>query len=173
MATSLAQIPAVAAPLSQGSFSRNATSGLKASSLSPACRSWSLKTVSNGSRVNCMKVWNPIGNPRFETLSYLPPLSDTAIAKEIEYMISKGWIPCLEFDASGVVYREYNSGPGYYDGRYWTMWKLPLFGCTDSTQVLKELAECKAAYPQAFIRILGFDNVRQVQCVSFIAYKPT
>ncbi|KAJ0507500.1 putative ribulose-bisphosphate carboxylase [Helianthus annuus] len=52
------------------------------------------------------------------------------------------------------------------------MWKLPMFGCTDSAQVMKELGECKKEYPQAWIRIIGFDNVRQVQCISFIASKP-
>lgn len=72
----------------------------------------------------------------------------------------------------GFVHRKYSSLPTYYDGRYWTMWKLPMFGCTDSAQVLKELEECKKEYPNAFIRIIGFDNVRQVQCISFIAYKP-
>ena len=35
----------------------------------------------------------------------------------------------------------------------------------DGSPVLKE-------YPGAFIRIIGFDNTRQVQCISFIAYKP-
>ena len=24
---------------------------------------------------------------------------------------------------------------GYQDNRYWTMWKLPMFGCTDGAQV--------------------------------------
>ncbi|XP_057467668.1 ribulose bisphosphate carboxylase small subunit, chloroplastic-like [Actinidia eriantha] len=65
--------------------------------------------------------WNPIDNKKFETLSYLPPLSAESIAKEIDYMINKGWIPCPEFDAFGI--------PGYYDGRYWTLWKLPMFDC--------------------------------------------
>lgn len=45
-----------------------------------------------------LQTWNPINNKKFETLSYLPPLSDDSIAKEIDYMLSKGWIPCLEFD---------------------------------------------------------------------------
>ncbi|MCL7041522.1 hypothetical protein MKW94_028891, partial [Papaver nudicaule] len=72
----------------------------------------------------------------------------------------------------GFAYKEHNISPGYYDGRYWIMWKLPMFGCTDSSQVIKELEEAKAAYPDCFIRIIRFDNVRQVQCVSFIRYKP-
>jgi ribulose-bisphosphate carboxylase small chain len=129
--------------------------------------------ASNGSRVNCMQVWPPIGKKKFETLSYLPPLTSEQLAKEVDYLIRKGWVPCLEFELEkGFVYREHNSSPGYYDGRYWTMWKLPLFGATDSSQVLKELEEAKAAYPESFIRIIGFDNVRQVQCISFIAHTP-
>ncbi len=70
------------------------------------------------------------------------------------------------------VYRENNRSPGYYDGRYWTMWKLPMFGCTDSSQVLNEVRECASLHPNAHIRIIGFDKVRQVQICSFIAYKP-
>nr|CAA37517.1 NySS42 protein [Nicotiana sylvestris] len=35
-----------------------------------------------------------------------------------------------------------------------------------------EVEEVKKAYPQAWIRIIGFDNMCQVQCISFIAYKP-
>ncbi|CAK8533227.1 unnamed protein product [Lathyrus sativus] len=129
--------------------------------------------ASNGSRVNCMQVWPPIGKKKFETLSYLPPLTPEQLAKEVEYLLRKGWVPCLEFELEkGFVYRQYNSSPGYYDGRYWTMWKLPMFGTTDASQVLKELEECKTAYPSAFIRIIGFDNVRQVQCISFIAHTP-
>ncbi|MCL7042504.1 hypothetical protein MKW94_008922 [Papaver nudicaule] len=127
---------------------------------------------SNGGRVQCMKVWPPTGLKKFETLSYLPPLSIESLSKEVDYLLKNGWVPCLEFDSVGFVYREHHSSPGYYDGRYWTMWKLPMFGCTDSSQVMKEVEEAKAAYPDSFIRIIGFDNVRQVQCISFIAYKP-
>ncbi|KAL2896529.1 Ribulose bisphosphate carboxylase small chain 6 chloroplastic [Bienertia sinuspersici] len=118
---------------------------------------------SNGGKVQCMQVWPPIGKKKFETLSYLPPLTTESLMGEIQYLLNKGWVPCLEFELES---------PGYYDGRYWTMWKLPMFGCTDPAQVVNELEEAKKAYPQAFIRIIGFDNKRQVQCISFIAYKP-
>ncbi|OVA19002.1 Ribulose bisphosphate carboxylase small chain [Macleaya cordata] len=134
---------------------------------------WGRKIVSNGSKTHCMKTWNPIDNKKFETLSYLPPLSNDSIAKEIDYMLSKGWIPCLEFDEVGHVYRRNSQMPGYYDGRYWTLWKLPMFGCTDSSQVLNEMQECKKTYPNAYIRCLAFDNQKQVQCMAFIIQKPT
>ncbi|MFI3395539.1 ribulose-1,5-bisphosphate carboxylase small subunit, partial [Klebsiella pneumoniae] len=127
---------------------------------------------SNGCRVQCMKVWPIEGVKKFETLSYLPNLSQEELLKQIEYLLRSKWIPCLEFCKIGFVWREQNRSPGDYDGRYWTMWKLPMFGCTDATQVAKELEECKKEYPDAFVRIIGFDNNRQVQCISFIAYKP-
>ncbi|KAI8008725.1 hypothetical protein LOK49_LG07G00877 [Camellia lanceoleosa] len=134
---------------------------------------WTRKTVANGSKTHCMKTWNPIDNKKFETLSYLQPLSDESIAKEIEYMLKKQWVPCLEFDTVGYVYRENSRMPGYYDGRYWTLWKLPMFGCNDSSQVLNEIHDCKKAYPNAYIRCLAFDNKRQCQCMSFVIQKPT
>jgi|UniRef100_A0A2N9ISF5 ribulose-bisphosphate carboxylase small chain len=151
--------------------------GLKSnSSKLPAVKDsigWNKKTVSNGSKTYCMKTWNPINNKKFETLSYLPPLTNDSIAKEIDYMIKKGWIPCLEFDEVGHVRRENSQMPGYYDGRYWTLWKLPMFGCNDPSQVLNEIQECKKTYPNAYIRCLGFDNKQQVQCMAFVIQKPT
>ncbi|EPS63610.1 ribulose bisphosphate carboxylase small chain, partial [Genlisea aurea] len=128
--------------------------------------------ANNGGRVQCMQVWPTVGVKKFETLSYLPELTREQLAKEIDYLIRSKWIPCLEFELGPFVYRENSRSPGYYDGRYWTMWKLPMYGCTDASQVLAELEEVKAAYPKAHIRVIGFDNSRQVQCVSFIAYKP-
>lgn len=133
---------------------------------------WEKKTVSNGGRVYCMKTWPPTGNRKYETLSYLPPLSEESMVKEVDYIVAKGWIPCLEFDAVGEIHRTYSRFPGYYDGRYWTMWKLPMFGCTDASQILAEIEECKKTYPNSYIRCLGFDNQKQTQCVAFLVHKP-
>ncbi|KAL0449891.1 UNVERIFIED_CONTAM: Ribulose bisphosphate carboxylase small chain, chloroplastic [Sesamum latifolium] len=149
--------------------------GLKSAAAFPVTRKSNDITslASNGGRVQCIKVWPTTGKKKFETLSYLPDLTTEQLAKEIDYLIRSKWIPCIEFELEhGFVYREHNRSPGYYDGRYWTMWKLPMYGCTDSSQVLMELNEAIKAHPDGFIRIIGFDNVRQVQCISFIAYKP-
>jgi ribulose-bisphosphate carboxylase small chain len=154
------------------SSSVKAFSGLKSNTLF-ASKSQKL-SVQNGSRVSCMQVWNPIGQTKFETFSYLPPLSDDQIAKQVDYMIQLNLIPCLEFDLNegGGVSRANNRSPGYYDGRYWTMWKLPMFGCTDSAQVLREIQECKKEYPNCYVRVLGFDNVKQVQICGFLVARP-
>ncbi|MDL0685542.1 ribulose bisphosphate carboxylase small subunit, partial [Yersinia pestis] len=72
-----------------------------------------------------MQVWPIEGIKKFETLSYLPPLSTEALLKQVDYLIRSKWVPCLEFSKVGFIFREHNASPGYYDGRYWTMWKLP------------------------------------------------
>nr|P00870.1 RecName: Full=Ribulose bisphosphate carboxylase small subunit, chloroplastic 1; Short=RuBisCO small subunit 1 [Spinacia oleracea] len=120
-----------------------------------------------------MQVWPPLGLKKFETLSYLPPLTTEQLLAEVNYLLVKGWIPPLEFEVKdGFVYREHDKSPGYYDGRYWTMWKLPMFGGTDPAQVVNEVEEVKKAPPDAFVRFIGFNDKREVQCISFIAYKP-
>jgi hypothetical protein len=50
-----------------------------------------------------LQVWAPTGNKKFETLSYLPPLTNDQIAKQIDYMLGKNLIPCLEFDLVSVA----------------------------------------------------------------------
>ncbi|KAI3990560.1 hypothetical protein MKX01_022860 [Papaver californicum] len=86
---------------------------------------------------------------------------------------TKMFSPKHPLDGIGHVYRTNSQMPGYYDGRYWTLWKLPMFGCTDDTQVLNEMQECKKTYPNAYIRCLAFDNQKQVQCMAFIIQKPS
>ncbi|KAG8058127.1 hypothetical protein GUJ93_ZPchr0002g24105 [Zizania palustris] len=132
----------------------------------------STRTASNGFRTNCFKTWDPFTNTRFEAMSYLPPLSEESIAKEVEFIMSQGWVPCLEFDKEGAIHRTISRTPGYYDGRYWTMWKLPMFGCTDAAAVLREVEECRKQFPDAFIRLIAFDSTRQCQCVSIVVHKP-
>uniref|UniRef100_P16881 Ribulose bisphosphate carboxylase small subunit, chloroplastic n=2 Tax=Euglena gracilis TaxID=3039 RepID=RBS_EUGGR len=127
-----------------------------------------------------MKVWNPVNNKKFETFSYLPPLSDAQIAKQVDMIIAKGLSPCLEFAApensfiaNDNTVRFSGTAAGYYDNRYWTMWKLPMFGCTDASQVLREISECRRAYPQCYVRLAAFDSVKQVQVISFVVQRPS
>ncbi|KAF0935660.1 hypothetical protein E2562_035107 [Oryza meyeriana var. granulata] len=135
-----------------------------------SCRA--TRSASNGFRTYCMKTWNPFTNRRYEAMSYLPPLSEESIAKEVEFIMSKGWVPCLEFDKEGKIQRSNSRMPGYYDGRYWTLWKLPMFGCSDAAAVLRQVDECRREYPDAFIRLIAFDGSRQCQCMSFVVHKP-
>ena len=68
---------------------------------------------------------------------------------------------------------DYSVNAGYYDNRYWVMWKLPMYGCTNPEEVLAEIRSCTRAFPECFIRVAGFDNIKQVQCSSFLAHRPS
>jgi len=125
------------------------------------------------------KVWQPVNNKQYETFSYLPALTSEQIARQVDYVINNGWTACLEFaDASNSFVSNENTvrfgavSANYYDNRYWTMWKLPMFGCTNAGQVLGEVAACTTAFPNAYVRLVAFDNIKQVQCMGFLVQRP-
>jgi len=116
----------------------------------------------------------------FETFSFLPPLSDQEVARQVQYLLNNGWTPCIEFESASKAYADTHGwcgmdmsvAAGYYDNRYWVMWKLPMYGCTNPDEVLQEIRACTSAFPECFIRVAGFDNIKQVQCSSFLAHRP-
>ena len=131
-------------------------------------------------KANRMMVWRPDNNKMFETFSYLPPLSDDQIARQVDYIVNNGWTPCLEFSEAEHAYvssaTTVRMGPvtsNYYDNRYWTMWKLPMFGCSDPGQVLREIGACRKAFPDAYVRLVAFDSIRQVQITGFLVHRPS
>lgn len=87
---------------------------------------------------------------KFETFSYLPPLSDESTRAQIQYIVDKGWNPGIE-----------HTEPENASSNYWYMWKLPLFGEDNVDTILAEIANCKQAHPNNHIRLLGFDNFSQ------------
>ncbi len=98
---------------------------------------------------------------RLETFSYLPLLSEHEAAAQIRSIL----------DRRLVVAIEYTREPDPYD-HYWTLWKLPLFGIDEPDAVLGELAECTRAHPDAYVRINGYDSLRQGQVASFVVRRP-
>ncbi|GAB1537368.1 ribulose bisphosphate carboxylase small subunit [Scytonema sp. NUACC21] len=89
---------------------------------------------------------------RYETLSYLPPLTDAQISRQVQYILDQGYIPAIEFNEV--------SEPTQY---YWTLWKLPLFSARNTQEVLNEVQSCRSQYGNCFIRVVGFDNIKQCQ----------
>lgn len=87
---------------------------------------------------------------KYETFSYLPPLSDESARAQIQYIVDKGWNPGIE-----------HTEPENARSNYWYMWKLPLFGETDIDAIMAEIEACKKAHPDNHVRLLGFDNFAQ------------
>jgi ribulose-bisphosphate carboxylase small chain len=111
--------------------------------------------------------------PRFfETFSYLPPLTDAEVLKQVQYLLRNNWTPCVEFEFPSTAYAksgmlegmDSSASAGYYVNRYWSMWKLPMYGATDADSVLAECKKAAKAFPGAFIRLVGFDAERQARC---------
>merc|ERR1712050_779932 len=127
-----------------------------------------LRAPSAASQSAQMQAYSPFNAKKYETLSYLPTLKNDEIFKQVQYMIKNRWTPALEFTDDGDIYLNTRMGPGYYDNRYWSMYKLPMFGCTDPNEVLREIEICKRDYPMAKIRVIAFDSEKQVQTAGFI-----
>jgi len=97
---------------------------------------------------------------RFETFSYLPPLSKEDIHKQVEYIVKRGWNPAVE-----------HTEPEHIMDSYWYMWKLPMFGETDVDKILAEVDACHKVNPTHHVRLIGYDNYRQSQGTAMVVYR--
>ena len=95
--------------------------------------------------------------------SFLPDLTDEQITAQVEYCLSKGW-------AIGV---EWTDDP-HPRNTYWEMWGNPMFDLKDAKGIMIEIAACRTAHPEAYIRINAFDSTRGWETVrtSFIVNRP-
>jgi ribulose-bisphosphate carboxylase small chain len=97
------------------------------------------------------------------TFSFLPDLSDPEIRAQIDFALGKGW-------AIGI---EYTDDP-HPRNFYWEMWGNPMFDLRDAAGVMGELAACRQANPQSYIRINAFDSTLGFETtrLSFIVQRP-
>ncbi|PJG47088.1 ribulose bisphosphate carboxylase small subunit [Sphingobium sp. LB126] len=95
--------------------------------------------------------------------SFLPDLSDEQISAQVEYCLRNEW-------AIGI---EFTQDP-HPRNTYWEMWGNPMFDLRDAKGVMVELAECRTAYPECYIRLNAFDSTRGFETVrmSFIVHRP-
>jgi ribulose-bisphosphate carboxylase small chain len=94
-------------------------------------------------------------------ITYLPPLDEAQVAKQINSLLDRRLIPAIE----------YARDPGPRD-RYWSMWKLPLFEARDAADVQDEISACTSAHPGCFIKLIGYDRRRQTRAVSLMVHQP-
>ena len=97
------------------------------------------------------------------TFSYLPDLDDDAIQAQVQYCLDQGW----------PVAVEYTDDP-HPRNIYWEMWGLPLFDLTDPYAIMREIASCREAFPNHYVRVNGYDRRRGRQTIglSFIVNRP-
>jgi len=95
--------------------------------------------------------------------SFLPDLTDDQIYKQVQYCINNGW----------AVNIEYTDDP-HPRNTYWEMWGQPMFDLSDAAGVMMELASCRKALGDHYIRISGFDSSPGWESVriSFLVNRP-
>ena len=95
--------------------------------------------------------------------SFLPDLTDEQITAQVEYCLGRNW-------AIGI---EYTDDP-HPRNTYWSMWGIPMFDLRDAKGVMIELAECRTAHPDLYIRLNAFDSTRGFETVtmSFLVNRP-
>ncbi len=95
--------------------------------------------------------------------SFLPDLTDQEISAQLEYCLRNDW-------AVGV---EYTDDP-HPRNTYWEMWGNPMFDLKDAKGIMMEIAACRTANPESYIRINAFDSRRGWETVrmSFIVNRP-
>jgi ribulose-bisphosphate carboxylase small chain len=97
------------------------------------------------------------------TFSALPDLTDEEISAQIEYAIGQGWAVAVEF-----------TDDPHPRNVLWEMWGLPMFEITDAAAAMGEVSQCRAAYPDHYIRVSAYDARlgRQTTALSFIVNRP-
>lgn len=96
------------------------------------------------------------------TFSYLPPMTQDELRKQVEYIVERGWNPAIE-----------HTEPQNTRSHYWYMWKLPMFGETDVELILAECEACHRANPNNHVRLLGYDNSSQTQGTAIVIHRGT
>jgi ribulose-bisphosphate carboxylase small chain len=100
---------------------------------------------------------------RHGAFSYLPEFTADEIAAQIRYVLLHNW----------PVSVEYTDDP-HPRNVYWEMWGLPMFDLDEPDGVLREIDECRAAFPHHYVRVLAYDARlgRQTTALSFLVQRP-
>jgi ribulose-bisphosphate carboxylase small chain len=106
---------------------------------------------------------NPTGRLTQGQFSFLPDLTDDEIRLQVAYGLRNGYAWSVE----------YTDDP-HPRNTYWEMYGMPMFDLHDPEGVLLELRDCRATFPQHYIRLVAFDSTRGVETISmcFIVNRP-
>ena len=106
---------------------------------------------------------NPAGRITQGQFSFLPDLTDAEISLQIEYGLNKGYAWSVE----------YTDDP-HPRNTYWEMYGNPMFDLKDAAGILKEINECRKAFPRYYIRVTAFDSTRgwETPRMSYLVNRP-
>jgi ribulose-bisphosphate carboxylase small chain len=98
------------------------------------------------------------------TFSFLPDLTDEQIQRQVEYAIRQGWALSIE-----------STDDPHPRNIYWDMWGQPVFDLRDAGPFLREVAACRAAHPDRYVKVNAFDSSSGWETVrlSFLVQRPS
>jgi ribulose-bisphosphate carboxylase small chain len=98
------------------------------------------------------------------TFSFLPDLTDDEIRAQIEYALQQGWACAIE-----------HTDDPHPRNVYWDMHGTPMFDVKDAAGVMLELAACRKAFANRYIKINAFDSTKGIEStqLSFIVNRPS
>ena len=109
-------------------------------------------------------------NSRFETFSFLPPLSPSQAQAQADYILSQGLIPVIEYTENA------NS-----TDTYWTLWPIVAPRSKNNrvnpeemnaSLLMMQIDACSRRNPYAFIRLSGYDKEQKSTEHAFIVKTP-
>ncbi len=97
------------------------------------------------------------------TFSFLPDLTDEQIHAQLAYCLDRGW----------SINIEYTDDP-HPRNTYWELFGLPMFDQDDPAAIMAGLAECRAVFPNHYIKLNAFDRSkgRETVALSFLVGRP-
>ena len=98
------------------------------------------------------------------TFSFLPDFTDEEIKAQIQYALDQAWALSVE----------YTDDP-HPRNTYWDMWGMPMFDIKDPAGIMFEVAACRKAYPNRYIKVNAFDSTQgfETMRLSFIVNRPS
>ena len=97
------------------------------------------------------------------TFSFLPDLTDGQITAQIQYCIDNGWAVSIEHTADP-----------HPRNIYWDMFGAPMFDLADAAEAMLEINNCRASFPDHYIKLNALDATRSIESVrlSFMVNRP-
>jgi len=98
------------------------------------------------------------------TFSFLPDLTDEQIQRQVQHAIRQGWALSIE-----------STDDPHPRNVYWDMWDQPAFDLPDAAPFLRELAACRRAHPDRYVKVNAFDSSSGWETVrlSFLVQRPS
>jgi ribulose-bisphosphate carboxylase small chain len=97
------------------------------------------------------------------TFSYLPEFTEDEVKAQMRYCLDNGWPISIE-----------HTNDPHPRNSYWDMWGLPMFDARDLEIPMRELNNCREAFPDHYIKVNGYDRTKgkQTTMLSFIVQRP-